>query len=99
MRVAKGGGLHSHCFGQNMFDVLIVIRSRPEREATPPPLFRCLASSSSVLAIVPMFHANGWGTVFAAPLVGARLILPGRWKGRGLEWERGLFLLEAKTQS
>ena len=46
-----------------------------------------------------MFHANGWGTVFAAPLVGARLILPGRWKGRGLEWERGLFLLEAKTQS
>jgi fatty-acyl-CoA synthase len=31
-----------------------------------------------VLMIVPMFHANGWGLPFAAPAVGASLILPGR---------------------
>ena len=36
-----------------------------------------LGSSSRVLAIVPMFHANSWGLVFAAPLVGACLVLPG----------------------
>src|SRR5690606_2906032 len=32
----------------------------------------------SVLLAVPMFHANGWGVPFAAPAVGARLVLPGR---------------------
>jgi len=32
----------------------------------------------SVLAAVPMFHANAWGLPFAAPAVGARLVLPGR---------------------
>lgn len=31
-----------------------------------------------VLAAVPMFHANGWGLPFAAPAVGAKLVLPGR---------------------
>ena len=25
-----------------------------------------------------MFHANGWGLPFAAPAVGAKLVLPGR---------------------
>tara|TARA_R110002020_G_scaffold6352_7_gene26788 strand:+ start:7311 stop:8888 length:1578 start_codon:yes stop_codon:yes gene_type:complete len=33
----------------------------------------------TVLAAVPMFHANAWGLPFAAPAVGARLVLPGRW--------------------
>jgi acyl-CoA synthetase (AMP-forming)/AMP-acid ligase II len=32
----------------------------------------------AVLAAVPMFHANGWGLPFAAPAVGAKLVLPGR---------------------
>ncbi|MDP3527354.1 MAG: AMP-binding protein [Hoeflea sp.] len=32
----------------------------------------------AVLAAVPMFHANAWGLPFAAPAVGARLVLPGR---------------------
>ncbi len=32
----------------------------------------------SVLAVVPMFHANGWGLPFVAPAVGAKLVLPGR---------------------
>jgi 3-(methylthio)propionyl---CoA ligase len=31
-----------------------------------------------VLVAVPMFHANGWGFPFAAPAVGAKMVLPGR---------------------
>jgi len=31
-----------------------------------------------VLAAVPMFHANAWGLPYAAPAVGAKLVLPGR---------------------
>ncbi|TAK47181.1 MAG: fatty-acid--CoA ligase [Xanthobacteraceae bacterium] len=30
-----------------------------------------------VLPVVPMFHANGWGLVFNAPMSGAKLVLPG----------------------
>lgn len=37
-----------------------------------------LSGSDVVLMAVPMFHANGWGVPFAAPAVGARLVLPGR---------------------
>lgn len=37
-----------------------------------------LNSRDAVLAAVPMFHANGWGLPFAAPAVGAKLVLPGR---------------------
>ncbi|MBV6423648.1 MAG: 3-methylmercaptopropionyl-CoA ligase [Steroidobacteraceae bacterium] len=36
-----------------------------------------LSSSDSVLAIVPMFHANAWGLAFAVPAVGAKFVLPG----------------------
>lgn len=35
-------------------------------------------TSDSVLAVVPMFHANAWGLPFAVPAVGAKLVLPGR---------------------
>ena len=31
-----------------------------------------------VMPVVPMFHANGWGLPYAAWLVGADLVLPGR---------------------
>jgi fatty-acyl-CoA synthase len=31
-----------------------------------------------VLLAVPMFHANAWGLPFAAPAIGATLVLPGR---------------------
>ena len=34
--------------------------------------------SDSVLAVVPMFHANAWGLPFAVPAVGGKLVLPGR---------------------
>ena len=37
-----------------------------------------LRQIDSVLAVVPMFHANAWGLPFAAPCVGAKLVLPGR---------------------
>ena len=32
---------------------------------------------STVLPIVPMFHVNAWGIPYSAPLVGAKLVLPG----------------------
>lgn len=37
-----------------------------------------LSAQDRILMIVPMFHANGWGFPFAAPAIGASLILPGR---------------------
>jgi fatty-acyl-CoA synthase len=37
-----------------------------------------MTARDSVLACVPMFHANAWGIPFAAPAVGARLVLPGK---------------------
>lgn len=37
-----------------------------------------LTAADRVLMAVPMFHANGWGLPFAAPAVGASLLLPGR---------------------
>ena len=36
-----------------------------------------LSASSTVLAIVPMFHVNAWGIPYAAPMVGAKLVFPG----------------------
>jgi len=37
-----------------------------------------ISGADSVLAVVPMFHANAWGLPFAVPAAGGRLILPGR---------------------
>ena len=34
-------------------------------------------SADSILPVVPMFHANAWGVVYCAPMVGAKLVLPG----------------------
>jgi len=36
-----------------------------------------LTERDVVLPVVPMFHANAWGIPFAAPMVGAKLVLPG----------------------
>ena len=30
------------------------------------------------MPVAPMFHANGWGIPYAATMVGAKLVLPGR---------------------
>ena len=34
-------------------------------------------SVDCILPVVPMFHANAWALAFAAPLVGAKLVMPG----------------------
>jgi len=36
-----------------------------------------LSSRDVVLPVVPLFHANGWGIGFAAPMAGAALVMPG----------------------
>ena len=36
-----------------------------------------LSGADSVLAIVPMFHANSWTLAFAGPMIGAKLVMPG----------------------
>jgi acyl-CoA synthetase (AMP-forming)/AMP-acid ligase II len=40
-----------------------------------------LSRADSVLAVVPMFHANAWGLPYGAALAGADLILPDRFLG------------------
>ena len=37
-----------------------------------------LSSLDSVMPIAPLFHANGWSLPYACPMVGAKLVLPGR---------------------
>ena len=41
------------------------------------PDAKSYSAQSVVLPIVPMFHVNAWGIPYAAPLVGAKLVLPG----------------------
>jgi fatty-acyl-CoA synthase len=36
-----------------------------------------LSARDTVLLVVPMYHANAWGVVYSAPMVGAKLVLPG----------------------
>ena len=36
-----------------------------------------IGPSSTVLPVVPMFHANSWGIAFTAPMKGAKLVMPG----------------------
>jgi len=36
-----------------------------------------LSALDTVLAVVPMFHANAWGLAFSCPAVGAKLVMPG----------------------
>jgi acyl-CoA synthetase (AMP-forming)/AMP-acid ligase II len=37
-----------------------------------------MTAEDTVMPVVPMFHAAAWGMPFAAPAVGAKLVLPGR---------------------
>ena len=37
-----------------------------------------IGSRDTMLPAAPMFHANGWGIPYAAPITGARLVLAGR---------------------
>jgi fatty-acyl-CoA synthase len=36
-----------------------------------------LSSRDVVMPVVPMFHANCWGVAHAAPMVGAKMVMPG----------------------
>ena len=36
-----------------------------------------VTEGATVLPVVPLFHANAWGTPYVAPLVGANLVFPG----------------------
>ena len=40
-----------------------------------------VTAEDTILVAVPMFHANAWGIPFAAPAVGASMVLPGRVTG------------------
>ena len=37
-----------------------------------------LSADECLLLIVPMFHANAWGTPYSAPMMGTKLVLPGQ---------------------
>jgi fatty-acyl-CoA synthase len=45
------------------------------------PDVMALRARDVVLPVVPMFHANAWGIPYAAPMAGAKLVLPGRRAG------------------
>jgi fatty-acyl-CoA synthase len=41
------------------------------------PDVNSLSSRDTVLPVVPMFHANAWGLIYTASLIGCKLVLPG----------------------
>jgi fatty-acyl-CoA synthase len=36
-----------------------------------------ISSRDTILPVVPMFHANAWGLAQSAPMIGAKLVMPG----------------------
>lgn len=42
-----------------------------------------MSGSDVVLPVVPLFHVNAWGTPYAAPIAGAKLVFPGPKMGDG----------------
>jgi acyl-CoA synthetase (AMP-forming)/AMP-acid ligase II len=46
--------------------------------AVAKPLGISLTEQDAILPVVPMFHASAWGLPYAAALLGAKLVLPGR---------------------
>ena len=44
--------------------------------AALPDCFNC-GATDVILPVVPMFHVNAWGIPYLAPLIGAKLVLPG----------------------
>jgi len=51
-----------------------------------------LRSEDSILAIVPMFHANAWALTFAVPAAGAKIVMP----GAGMDGESIYELLDSE---
>jgi fatty-acyl-CoA synthase len=61
-----------------------------------------ISAADTVLPVVPMYHANAWGVAFAAPMMGAKLVMPGpKLDGESLleliESERVTFALGVPT--
>lgn len=54
-----------------------------------------LRSEDSILAIVPMFHANAWALTYSVPAAGAKLVMP----GAGMDGESIYELLETEKIS
>jgi fatty-acyl-CoA synthase len=42
-----------------------------------------IGRNDSILAVVPMFHANAWGLPYSVPMIGAKLVFPGPKMGDG----------------
>ncbi|GGO74307.1 long-chain fatty acid--CoA ligase [Bowmanella pacifica] len=42
-----------------------------------------LSATDSALIVVPMFHVNAWGLPYSGAMVGAKMVLPGRFMGDG----------------
>ncbi|MFT3665879.1 3-(methylthio)propionyl-CoA ligase [Piscinibacter sp.] len=36
-----------------------------------------VGAKDAILPVVPMFHVNAWGTPYAAPMIGSKLVFPG----------------------
>ncbi len=51
-----------------------------------------LCAQDTILPVVPMFHANAWGIPYAAPMCGAKLVMP----GAGMDGKSVYELLEAE---
>ena len=54
-----------------------------------------LTSEDVIMAIVPMFHANAWALTYAAPMAGAKLVMP----GAGMDGKSIYQLLESEKVS
>ncbi|HBZ42940.1 MAG TPA: long-chain fatty acid--CoA ligase [Maritimibacter sp.] len=58
-----------------------------------PALPKSEDGSINILPVVPLFHVNAWGLPYAAPIVGASLVMP----GPGLDGESLWKLMEAEN--
>ena len=55
-----------------------------------------VSASDCILPIVPMFHVNAWGTIYAGPMIGSKIVLPGSKMGDGETLQQ---LIEAEQVS
>jgi fatty-acyl-CoA synthase len=54
--------------------------------AIAAPNVWAIGRDDAIIALAPFFHCNGWGAPYLGPMVGAKLILPGRaLDGRSLQ--------------
>ena len=67
--------------GPFMFNQGAVTFTGPSDAATlNGQMRRCsikIMQDTTVLPVVPMFHANAWGLVYAGPICGAKMVFPG----------------------